>query len=210
VSLVIYGSPQNRTSRCLWALEELEVPYEHVPINTTGDNRTPEYLAINPNGHVPTLKHDDFCLYESMAINLYLARTFGKGSLQPDTEREAALAVQWSFWVMTECERHLLTAVFHALGLAGHEKSDANAQELLKELDAPLKVLDAHSRRHEWLVGNRFTIADLNVASVLAWALASKLDLSGYPHLSAWLKRCFERPSRKRTDGISKTFIRAL
>lgn len=204
MSLTLYGVPQSRAARCLWALEELGAPYEHVMTSFMGDNKQPDFLAINPNGRVPALKHGDLCLFESMAINLYLARTFGKGGLQPDDEQGAALATQWSFWAMTECEKGALTALFHAFGLGGLEKSEAKVQEQLKDLDRPFKVLDAALAGREWLVGDRFTVADLNVASVLQWAYNARLDLSAYPNLAGWLKRCFGRPANKKVGEIAK------
>lgn len=204
MSLTLYGIATSRAARCLWALEELGVAYTHVPTNFMGENKESGYLAINPNGRVPALEHDGFCLHESMAINLYLARQFGAGGLQPDTEAGAAEAMQWSFWAMTSCEKPLLNALFHRLGLRGFEKSDAKVQEQLNDLDAPFKVLDATVAQRPFLVGDRFSIADLNVASVLQWAVTSKLNLEAYPNLAKWLSDCLARPARKKVGEMQR------
>ena len=73
---------------------------------STGETRTPEFLALNPNGHVPLLVDGDLALFESMAINLYLAERYGGGTLRPESAEDRARAVQWSFLAMTECEAH--------------------------------------------------------------------------------------------------------
>src|SRR6185437_3394897 len=82
--LKIYGVARSRTFRTLWMAKELGLDYEHVKIDfATGDTRTPAHLALNPNGHVPVIDDDGFVLWESMAINLYLAKKYGAGTLYP-------------------------------------------------------------------------------------------------------------------------------
>jgi glutathione S-transferase len=105
---------------------------------------------------------------------------------------------------MTETEANLLKALFHQLGIFGHPKDPAVVAECAKALDKPLKVLDAHLGKQPWLVGDRFTIADLNVASVLSWAKGAKLDLSAYPNLSKWLDTCLGRPAFGKVREMQK------
>ena len=108
----LYGQTRSRANRCLWALEEIGVPYELVPIDTNkGENDKPEFLAINPNGRIPALVDGDLKLFESMAINLYLARKYGK-DLWPSTEAGEAHALQWSFWGTAEVEPFLITLLY--------------------------------------------------------------------------------------------------
>ena len=75
----LYGISRSRAMRPLWMLEELGLPYEQVKVCFAGDTRKPEFLRINPNGHIPVLQDGDLVLWESMAINLYLARRYDKG-----------------------------------------------------------------------------------------------------------------------------------
>src|SRR5438477_335712 len=106
MALKIYGIPRSRAFRILWMAKELGLDYENVPINfANGGTRTPEYLRINPNGHVPAIDDDGVILWESMAINLYLAKKHAAGSLYPARPEGEARAWQWSFWGMTEVER---------------------------------------------------------------------------------------------------------
>lgn len=83
----LYGSAMSRAGRSLWALEEVGVNYERVLVGTAGggESRKPEYLKINPNGHVPALDDNGTIIWESMAINLYLAEKYGKSPLWPST-----------------------------------------------------------------------------------------------------------------------------
>ena len=86
----LYGVPLSRAFRSLWALEEIGVEYENVPVNFVDDAKKPQYLAINPNGRIPALVDGDLTLFESMAINLYLARKYdGVRSRSPSRTRPA-------------------------------------------------------------------------------------------------------------------------
>lgn len=198
MSLTIYGLALTRAGRCLWAAEELGIDYDHVATNMfTGEHKSPEFLAINPNGKLPAMVHGDLKLFESMAINLYLASAFGEDTLQPAGPEEIALATQWSIWVMTECEQPLLYGLLHTLGLMGFEQSPAKVQEQREKLEGPLAVLDSALAGREYLVGDRFTVADLNVASVFLWATLANMDLAPHSNVQAWLTRCLERPACK-------------
>src|SRR5271156_6786450 len=104
----LYGTSRSRSARSLWALEELGVNYEHLPL-TTADTKSADHLKRNPNGHVPVLEDDGVVVWESMAINLYLADKYGKNSLWPSDPAGRAEAYKWSVWAMTEVEPHLVT-----------------------------------------------------------------------------------------------------
>jgi glutathione S-transferase len=100
----LYGIPASRASRCLWMLEELGVKYENVPTHFIGDVKKPDYLKLNPNGHIPTLDDEGLVLWESLAINLHLARKYGKGSLWPES-RTISRAPSSGIWAMTRRSR---------------------------------------------------------------------------------------------------------
>jgi glutathione S-transferase len=193
----IYGIPQSRAARCLWMARELGIPHENVPVHFKATRDSPELVKANPNARIPALETDDgFTLFESMAINLYLARKHGAASgIAPATLEEEAVATQWSFWVMTEIEKPLLVLLLHHVGMAPAEA--AALDKARAELQRPLGVLDRELAGREWLMGGRFTVADLNVACVLAWAKGAKLDLGAFPHVAAWLRRCLGRPAFK-------------
>ena len=193
--ITLYGDLRSRAHRVAWMLKELELPFEHVPTHfLDGSTRTPEYLDINPNGRVPALKDGDLVLFESLAINLYLARKHG-GPLAPVDLREESLAMQWSIWVLTEIEKPLLLAAANLFLFAEEQRNAEEAAAMTRKLGRPFKVLDAHLRKRPYLLGDRFTVADLNVSAVMTLAPLSQMDLSEWPALNAWLTQCLERPA---------------
>ena len=205
MALKIYGVARSRAFRTLWMAGELGLPYEHVKVDFTADTRRPEYLAINPNGHVPAIDDDGFKLWESMAINLYLAKKYGSGpqGLYPQPLEDEARAWQWSFWGMTEVERPALTVLLNRVG--PEDKRDAAAaDEAERALAAPLKVLDSAVTATPYLLGDRFTVADLNVASILAWARQARADLAAFPKAESWLKACHDRPAAQTARQLQR------
>lgn len=196
----IYGVPASRAFRPLWLLEELGVAYEHVPTNIAGTH-TAEFLKLNPNGHIPVMVDGTLVLWESMAINLYLGRAYGAGSLWPADTADEARTIQWSFWAMTEVETPLLTTLMHRRLLPAEQRNEKAAADAEAKLVAPFGVLDGALRHRPYLLGDSFGVADLNVAAVLQWARTAKLDLARWPQLADWLGRCIERPAVKRARG---------
>jgi glutathione S-transferase len=197
----LYGIPASRAGRCLWMLEELGVPYENVPVSFAGDAQKPDYLARNPNGRIPTLEDDDgLVVWESMAINLHLAEKYDRG-FRPKSIAERAHVVQWSFWGMTEIEPGLIEVFLHRVMLPEAQRDAALADAGEQKLQRPLAVLDRTLAGRSWLLGDRFTAADLNVASVLGVALISRVDLAKYPNVQRWLAACMQRPAAQKVFG---------
>jgi glutathione S-transferase len=190
----LYGVPGSRAMRSLWMLEELGVPYENVKTHFATDTRTPEYLKINPNGHIPALQDGDLVLWESLAINLYLARKYDKG-LWPKTVAGEGHAFKWSLWAMTEAEEPVITALLHRAFFPEDQRDPKKADEAAERFQVPLRVLDGELAGKAYLLGNDFTVADLNVASVICWAPMARLDLSLARNVSAWMQRCTSRPA---------------
>jgi len=196
-----YGSSRSRAARSLWALEEVGAKYEHDPMPNT-QAKTPEHLKRNPNGHIPVLEDDGHYIWESMAINLYLAEKYGKNGLWPSDVFGHAAAYQWSLWGMTECEPHLLTMLMHRVLLPADQRDEKAAQKAADAIKAPLKVLDDSLKGREYLLGNTFTIADLNPASVLSWAAMMRLDMSATPTAQAWLQKCLGREANVKVRSL--------
>lgn len=192
-TLKIYGYAQSRAMRTLWLCEELGLPYELVHTGTTdGGTRTAAYLKINPAGHIPAIDDNGFTLSESMAINLYLAKKHGK--LYPRDAQGEAKAWQWSFWVMSELDGPIVRWITHGMLLPPEARDAKIAREAREAMEWPLAVLNGELAARQYLVEpDTFTVADLNVASVLYRLLF--VDLTGKPNLHAWLKRCWERPA---------------
>src|SRR3984885_13533899 len=184
--LRIYGVARTRAFRALWVATELGLDYEHLPIEIgEAGARAPEFLAINPNGRLPVIVDDGFVLFESLAITLYLAKKHSLGKLYPAALQDEAKAWQWSFWAIAEVDRGVNIWSLHAVRLPPDERKASLREEALKVIDAPFKVLDAAVAPGPYPLGDSFTVADLNVAAVISRAV--DMDLSAWPHLSAWL-----------------------
>jgi glutathione S-transferase len=190
MALTIYGSIMSRTFRVLWMARELGLQYEHVPIEPRGGGtRAPDFLKINPNGHVPAINDDGLVLWESLAINLYLAKKHG-GPLAPANIAEDGKATMWSLWAVNEVESSITLLVQQSFGMPIDAAAADKAKEAVK---APLGVLDAALAATPYLLGSRFTVADLNVAGVVAGLTLAKFDLAAWPKLGQWLGSCCGR-----------------
>ena len=198
--LRIYGSARSRSIRTLWMAIELGLPYEHLDYAPRSPaTRTPEYLALNPNARVPTIDDDGFVLSESMAINLYLAKKHSK--LYPTDTRYEALVWQWSFWETDRLDRQLTSYTNNAFVLPEVQRNAAVAKSTWEEITAALDVLEVPLGKSEWLVGNAFSVADLNVASAMVRVLVTPpLDSAviKWPKVHDWLHRCWDRPAGKK------------
>jgi glutathione S-transferase len=199
--LQIYGVARTRAFRALWIAEELGLAYEHRPIEIgEAGARTPEFLALNPNGRLPVIVDGDFVLPESLAITLYLAKKYSLGTLYPAKLQDEARLWQWSFWALAEIDRGVNIWSLHAVRLPPHERNAGLREEALKVLAAPFAVLDKALAESAYLLGADFTVADLNVAAVVSRAI--DMDLSASPHLKNWLKRCLERPAARKALAL--------
>ena len=199
--LRIYGIARTRAFRTLWITNELGLDYEHLPIEIgAAGARSPEFLAINPNGRLPFIVDNGFVLFESLAITLYLAKKHSNGNLYPETLEGEARTWQWSLWAVTEIDRGVNIWSLHAVRLPPAERDAIKRDEALKVLGAPFKVLDAAVAKQKYLLGNDFTVADLNVAAVISRAV--DMDLSATPNLKAWLSRCLNRPAARKALAL--------
>ncbi|QQS14043.1 MAG: glutathione S-transferase family protein [Rhodospirillales bacterium] len=199
--LTIYGTARTRAMRAIWMAEELGRPYDIAAVDATagGDLRA-ALLAANPNGRVPTVDDGGFTVWESMAVNLYLAKKYG-GALYPASLEGEARAWQWSFWAVTEIDQPIIDWARHSFVLPPAERDRATAAAALLRLDRPLSALEAHLGGAPWIgEPDRFTVADLNAAATMYRALA--MDLSARPRVADWLQRCWDRPAAKRTRAM--------
>jgi glutathione S-transferase len=142
VTVKIYGPTASRAARALWIVHELGIPFEHVAMEMK-DLKGPEFLKVNPNGKVPAMVDGDFKLFESMAINLYLAAKYNKNGFLPASLEDQALCHQWSFWGMTEIEKPLLTILMDMFMTAPDKRNPATVAEAQKQLPRPLAVLNS-------------------------------------------------------------------
>jgi glutathione S-transferase len=191
--LQLYGNPKSRAMRCLWMLEEVGEPYRLVEKSTRADDlQSSEYLRLNPNARIPTLVDGEVVLWESMAINLYLAQKY-EGPMHCAGPEGLGRAAQWSFWAVLEIEALLFDLLLHRALLPEFTRDPSHAERNELLLRRPLGILNGALAGREYLGGNSFTVADLNVASILAWGKMARLDMAAYPEAKRWLDACFAR-----------------
>jgi glutathione S-transferase len=201
MTVKIYGISGSRAIRSLWAIEETGIEFEQVPVNFGKDSKTPEYLGVNPNGRIPTLQDGDLVLFESMAINMYLAKTYAP-ALYPDNPEDEARAMQWSVWAISEIEPLQMQIVIQKF--FNRDNMDQSIIEsATTSLQRPLKVLEEHLSGSSYLLGNDFTVADLNLSGVMLLLQGVQFDMSAYTHVSDWQNRCYAREALARAQALA-------
>ena len=209
MSLKIYGISASRAGRPLWVAQELGLTFEHIPTPYVGGaTRTPDFLKLNPNGHIPVVDDHGVIVWESMACALYLAQRYplpAGGSLAGNTPAEQADVLRWTFWAVTECEKDALAVLMHTAVMPEDKRKPELAQEAGARLQVPLAVLEQHlSAGRPHLAGERFTVADVCVASVLGWLQPVPALLADKPRVDDWLKRCMAREALKQVRALGR------
>ncbi len=193
----LFGISNSRAIRAIWGMEETGIDYEHVPVTYGADSKGADYLAVNPNGRIPALIDGDLQLFESMAINLHLAKRYG-GALYPSTDEDEARTWQWSVWGISEIEPLQMQIVIQKLFTPEDKRNPKVVEHATKNLQRPLKVLDTALQGRDWLVGSAFSVADLNVASVMHLMGMIRFDYSEHANVQRWTDACYARPALAR------------
>ncbi len=197
MTLRIFGAPLTRAYRCFWLAEEIGLDYEAVPVTAEEAAGHAGLLAVNPMGKVPSLDDEGLHLWESYAINHYVARKYG-GPLGPENLAEEGLLLSWAFWTATAIEPPALVMLMNGFLGKESERDPSKMPPAMEELRRPLEALEAHIDKAGYLVGERFTVADVNLVSVLGWVAVSGGDLAPYGSTVAWLARCGARPAARK------------
>lgn len=180
---------------------ELDMDVEIVDVDVFGgENRAPEFLRRNPNAKVPVLEDGDFVLWESRAINAYLASLDPGRRLYPEDLRRRAIVDQWSYWqaihLGPSSQRLSFERVLKKrLGRGEPDQSVIDAE--MKETMKLLGVLDESLAGGEWVAGE-LSIADFAIASTLTLRDEAQINLDEVPKVAAWLKRLESRESWKK------------
>ena len=197
----LYGSFVSRATRNLWMLEELGLTYEHVSLDWgKQENRSPEYLKINPAGKVPTLVDGDATLSESLGINLYLADKYGAGSLWPDDDASRERCIQWSFWGAAELEPLAYGRIREFMFKKESERDVALVEDMAERTGPLLTLMALTLAESDYLAGDDFTLADLNVACVVEYLERSQFDFTPWPKVEAWYKRTYGRAANQKVQ----------
>lgn len=203
--ITLYGMPKTRSMRAVWALEEIGVEYQFIPVDLVkGEGRTPEFLALNPGGKVPVLVDGDLVLTESAAICTYLGDRFPETNLVPRCgSAERGLYDQWCYFVMTELEQPLWTIGKHKFALPEEKRVPEIKDTAIWEFQRAAALLASGLGDKQYLLGDHFTMADLLAAHTLGWARSARI-----PHnielLEDYRQRMMSREAFQRTLAAEK------
>lgn len=195
--LTVYGCPNSRSLRTVWALEEAQADYEYVLIDLfRGAGRSPDFLKINPAGKVPALVSDGITMTESGAMLLWLAEQYPRAALMPEAASPGAraAALQWLMFGLTELEPPLWTIAKHRFVLPESRRNATIEETCRWEFASACALLARHLGNRPFVAGEQFTIADIVVTHCLAWARSAKLEISPAPLLD-YMERHMARPA---------------
>jgi glutathione S-transferase len=194
MAITLYYAPNTRATRVAFLLEELGVPYERRTLDlAAGENKRPAYQAVHPHGLVPALRDDDTVVYETAAICLYLADRFPEKCLSPaPNSSERAAYYQWSVYSVATLEPILADIFLQRMRPEG-ERDEAVIQSAAGRFRESAAVLSA-ALKGPYLLGERFSTADVLIGSMIIWAGAMGL-LEGQPHLAEYAARISARPA---------------
>ena len=197
MSIVLYWHPLSSATPIACALAELGVPHERVKIDIhAGEQRRPDYLALNPNGKVPTLTADGAPMFEALAIHLWLGERFGveRGLWPRAGTPEHLQALSWCAWSYVS-----YGAVLVRLQVAAHGdealRSPVHADAAREGLNQLLALLDARLAAQPWMLGADYSLADLVVGSVIGYSVYLGAPVDAHPHVKAWLGKVQARPA---------------
>lgn len=196
MSIVFYWHPMSSATPVACALAELAVPHERVKVDIrTGEQHRPEFLALNPNGKVPTLTVDGAPLFETLAIQLWLGERYGvERGLWPAADTpERLLAMSWCAWSYVSYGAAVTRLYLATQG--ADAPGGAEAERVLDDADALLAVLDGHLARQPWILGAAYSLADLVVGSVIGYSAYLGARVASHPHVRAWMDRVQARPA---------------
>jgi len=203
----LYGVVRSRATRPLWALLESGLDFEQVPViqsyrlpdpaaaDAPLNTASPAFLAVNPQGQVPALTDVDLVLTESLAITLFVGRKAG-APLGPRDLAEEAEMLNWALVGATGLEPGAIEILYTYM--EGAQQTEAGAARIaggIALLSRSAARLDAHLTQSDWLVGGRFTVADICLAEILRYAQIHGPALDPWPAIRGWLTRCQSRPA---------------
>jgi len=198
--LKLYGQYRSRAFRVAWLCKESNIPYEHhnVTINVEGATcKEPWYAELNPNRRVPTIDDDGVVMWESAAINLYLAEKY-RSPLWPKDNAGKARMLQWAFFIANDVEQPMITIMRHRHMLPLEQRNAKLADETEQQLLPKMKVMEEYLAKSRFFSGDAWGMADFMVASVAYSMWINKFPLlEKFPKFKGWLDASVERPMAK-------------
>ncbi|HEX6243506.1 MAG TPA: glutathione S-transferase family protein [Polyangiales bacterium] len=195
--LKVWGQPRSiNVQKVLWALEELELKYERLDV--TDKLKTPEYLALNPNGLMPTLQDGDAALWESNAILRYLFARYGKAPLFPEDHVTRARADAWNEWHNLTFWANVRPLLVQLVRTPEDKRDRAVIESSQNNVHAALKILEGTLEKQPYVAGQHFTFGDLPLAAAAQRWFNLPLKRPETKAVQAWYARIKERPGFKK------------
>jgi glutathione S-transferase len=206
--LKIYGrNTSSNVQKVMWAIGELGLPYERIDIGGAfGKNREPAYLAMNPNGLVPTLQDGDFVLWESNAIVRHLAHRHGAGTIEPSDWRARARADKWMDWQLSIVAPAIFAAFWGLIRTPAEQRDHAAISASQAKTAEAMKILDAQLSRTRFVADDAFSMGDIPLG-IMAYRFRELCpERPALPHLENWYARLQERKAfREHVESIPLT-----
>lgn len=198
----VYGSVYSRASMVMCVLETLNLEYEYIDHLPKGKEiKQDAYLALNPNGKVPTIVDGDLVLWETQAILFYLVEKYGKGELWGNSPEEVADIYRWSLFISNQLEGFALD-LFSQYKFVKEENRDAAIiARANSEMDRFMPILENHLEGKEYVSGNKRTVADIHGATILSWAKLVGYDFKRFPNVDAWIKRQIKSEAQQKVNA---------
>ncbi len=198
MSIVFYSAPMSSASPVASALFELDVPHETVSFDLKKqEHNKPEYLALNPNGKVPTLVVDDTPMFEALAIMMWLGDRYGvsKGLWPAEDDPRRLQAYAWCVWSYVTYGT-LIGRLHFACGPATPAElhNAAQARVIREQAAGLLDILEQRLSAQPHMLGDEYSLVDLVVASVVGYGALVGLPVEGHPRVKQWLERFQARP----------------
>ncbi len=182
--------------KVVWALGELKLEYKHVPRGGRyGGNKLPDYLAMNPNGLVPTLRDGDLVIWESHAIVRYLCAEYGSSTLFPPEPAERALVDQWTDWTATTFQPAWIDVFWLLVRTPVPEQDQAAAARALAQTNRCFEIMERRLGEVPFLGGAHLTYADIVAGVAMYRWTTMPIDRPMRPNVEAWHARLKERPA---------------
>ena len=196
----------SNVQKVLWCCDELEIAYEREDVGGEfGKNREPEYLALNPNGLVPTIIDDGFALWESNTIIRYLAAKHGSGSLYPADLQARALAERWMDWQLSTIVPAIHPVFWGLVRTPPEERDQAAIAAGRDKLAGVMKILDNQIANADYVAGSAFSVGDIPVGIMTYRWFTFDIEREELPSLKRWYDRLTKRPAFKQHVMIGLT-----
>lgn len=191
----VFGDPRSSAGRVYLMMEELGLSYKRMPLDMKmKEHKSADFLALNPNGKVPCLKDNNYVIWESIAINQYLAEKY-KPEMLGSTPEEKGHVAQWSVWAMTELQPPLVDILIQMVFVPEDKRNHSLIEKAKEKTPGLLRILDQALAGRDFMVANKFTVADINMASVVAILAHLQMDIVPYKNIQNWMEKINSRPA---------------